>query len=419
MDILKTAHRYRNLRKNETLDRAQIRRMQEAKLRRMVTHAYDTVPYYRRLFDSAGILPESIRTLDDLKRIPTTSKAILQEQEPSDIICSAFRPDELIPEHTSGSTGRPFTVWMDRDYMATRHALFLRTVKAAGYTFGRKALLITAPFPPKKKNHMLRWEYASIQQDSAQLLDILNRSKPDFLYGCVTPLKLLAGYINETGPVFHRPKQILTTAESLDPATRALLAKTFDAAVYDFYGLTEMGPVGWECEVHQGYHLSEDAVITEFLPTNGGAGDKRMVMTNLDLLAMPLIRFEAGDVGSPMSYTQCPCGRGFAKIDTVAGRVVDCLHLPSGQVVTPYRLTCALETLSGVKRYQLVQYAPDQFCLRVEVDRQPPGFSESMAENLLRPILGRQARIDIVRVSRFQQQPGVKFRVVETLIKKG
>lgn len=419
MDVFKTARRYHYLRRNEVLDRSAVRRLQEKKLRRLITHAYRTVPYYRKLFDMAGVKPRSIRTLEDLTRIPTTHKATLQEQEPTAIVCDAFRPDELIPEHTSGSTGRPFTVWLDRDYVVTRNALFLRTLWAAGYTFGRKMLLITGAYPPKKKNRLLRWEYASIQQDSSELLEALNRSKPDFLYGCVTTLRLLAEYIIEQDAVFHKPKRILTTAESLDQATRKLLTKTFNASVCDFYGLTEMGPVGWECPAHQGYHLSEDAVFIEFLPINGHSHEKRMVMTNLDLLGMPLIRFEAGDIGSPMTYAPCPCGRGFAKLDTVAGRAVDCLRLPSGRVVTPYRLTCALETLDGIKRYQLVQYAPDWFCLKVELQMRGPAFSEQKAKEMLGKILDPRARIDIVRVPKFNYQPGMKFRVVETLWEKG
>lgn len=419
VDFLKTIIRYIRIRRNEGLDRTGVRRLQEAKLRRIVSHAYSTVPYYRKLFDRAGVAPTSIQTMEDLTRIPITQKATLQEQEPSNIISGAFRPDELIPEHTSGSTGRPFTVWMDRDYVATRNALFLRTLRAAGYNFGSNTLLITGPFPPKRKNRLLRWEYASIQQDSAHLLAILNRSKPDFLYGCVTTLRLLAEYITKHNAVFHKPKRILTTAESLDSVTRSLLTETFDATVSDFYGLTEMGPVGWECPAHQGYHLSEDAVFVEFLPVSSGTEDKRMVMTNLDLLGMPLIRFEAGDIGNPMAYTPCHCGRGFAKIDTVAGREVDCIRLSSGRVVTPYRLTCALETLPGIKRYQLVQYAPEWFCLRVESDGMRPGLSDRQVEDRLRLILCREASIDIVRVPKLHQQPGMKFRVVETLLKKG
>jgi phenylacetate-CoA ligase len=417
--ILKTAHRYRRLRRNEGLDHRGVRRLQEAKLQRLIAHAYGTVPYYRKLFDLAGVKPSSIQALEDLTRIPTTQKATLQEQEPSILISETYRQDELVPEHTSGSTGRPFTVWMDQDYAVTRNALFLRTLRAAGYTFGSKVLLITGQFPPKRKNRPLRWEYASIQQDSAHLLAILNRSKPDFLYGCVTPLRLLAEHVNACNAVFHKPKRILTTAESLDSATRTLLTETFQAMVFDFYGLTEMGPVGWECAAHQGYHLSEDTVIVEFLPVNGESLYKRMVMTNLDLLAMPLIRFEAGDMGSPLEDAPCACGRGFAKIDTVAGRVVDCVQLASGRIVTPYRLTCALETLPGIKRYQLVQYERERFSLRVEPNGLGGEFSDLEAENRLRPILGQEACIDIVRVPKFHQQPGVKFRVVETLLNKG
>lgn len=417
-NIFETALRYRQLRKNERLDHHGIRRRQEDKLRRLVAHAYETVPYYRNLLDGAGVTTQSIQTLADLEKIPVTTKATLQAQERNAITSGAFRPEELVPEHTSGSTGRPFTVWFDRDYVVTRDALFLRTLRAAGYAFGQKALLITRSHPPKKSNRLLRWEYASILQTPAELLAALNRSKPDFLYGCVTPLRLLAEFIAESQAAFHRPRRILATAESLDRGTRSLLAETFGAEVFDFYGLTEMGPVGWECAAHQGYHLSEDTVLVEFLPLEGEMEGKRLVMTNLELLGMPLIRFETCDIGSPIAHESCPCGRSFAKIGTVAGRAVDCLRLPSGQLVPPYRLTCALEKLSGLKRYQLVQDEPDHFLLRAETDTRRSGFSNQEAYDLLRPILGQAARIEISRVPEFAMQPGRKFRVIESRLHK-
>jgi phenylacetate-CoA ligase len=317
-------------------------------------------------------------------------------------------------EHTSGSTGRPFTVFFDKNYVALRNSLFLRTLKSAGYSFGQKVLLVAGASAKKKNKPLLRWDYASILQSPEHLLASLNQSRPDFLYGCVTSLKLLAQLAADNGGVVHKPKRILATAESLDRETRFLLQRTFDAEVFEFYGLTEMGVVGWECSEHDGYHISEDTVIVEFLPLENGGEEFRLVMTNLDLRGMPLIRFETGDMGSPSQQTPCACGRSLAKLQRVGGRIVDCIKLRKGRIVPPYKITCTLEHLKGLKRYQLIQKGFDNFTLKIEANHNDHLSSTGEVKKLLEPLLGYDAIVNVVTVNELTPPPGQKFRVIES-----
>jgi phenylacetate-CoA ligase len=126
MNLVAAYFTLRQLQRSQWLDRDSLRRLQEEKLRRLIDHAYRTVPYYRRRFDEAGITPNAIRSLDDLHRIPVTSKADLQHAGPEAITSSACSPDRLVLEHTSGSTGRPFTGRFDPHFVRVRNSLFLR-----------------------------------------------------------------------------------------------------------------------------------------------------------------------------------------------------------------------------------------------------------------------------------------------------
>jgi phenylacetate-CoA ligase len=418
MQILKTYNKYTKISSNQWVTRGRLLQMQAEKLRKLVRHAYLTVPYYRKLFDDSGITPQDISTPEDLKKIPVTTKAELQRQKATAITSDIFDFKTLHSEHTSGSTGRPFTVYFDKNYLAMRNAQFLRTLHIAGYRLGQKILLVTGDSPPKKSRPCLRWRYASIRQAPAELLAILNEHRPEFLYGCITPLRLLAEYLDATGAKFCKPKKILVTAEHLDIKTRSMLRETFEAEVHEFYGLTEMGPVAWECSAHCGLHISEDSTIVELIPAGSSEETAKVVMTNLDLMAMPLIRFESGDLASSFQDEPCNCGRTFLKLTKIEGRSVDCFVLKDGSKITPYQLTCALEKIENLTRYQIVQETHNQCTIRYEAHK---GFSDQIDEKIksqLAPIVGKDLLINTVRYDKIAQKPGVKFRIVESLLGK-
>ncbi len=314
-----------------------IRRMQERKLVRLVRHAYATVPYYKNLFDQAGVSPAAIATLDDLQRLPLTTKLTLSQHDPDELISSRFKRADLEHDSSSGSSGTPFSVYLDKHYVLNRNLRFLRGLMAAGYRPGDRLLLITDRHGGKGKP-WLRWEKFSPEDSAERLLKRIDARRPAVLYGSGTPLRQLAEKILETGHVISSLKSVVWTAETLDEKTRRLLERAFAAKVFDFYGLTEMGLVAWECPAHAGYHVSDDSIIVEYLPLSGAegssrpAGPHRMVMTNLNLYSMPLIRYDSGDVGVAQPTERCRCGRGLSRLDRVEGRVVDTIKLRSGEI---------------------------------------------------------------------------------------
>ena len=147
VNLLKMYRTYNLMTRAQWLDRSEIREIQERKLRHVVRQAYKNVPFYKRLFDEAAISPADISTLDDLKNIPTTTKSVLQQFATESLISRTMKPHKLMSEHSSGSTGSPFTVFFDPDYVYRRNALFLRGLRTAGYSIGRKLLLVTSPIP--------------------------------------------------------------------------------------------------------------------------------------------------------------------------------------------------------------------------------------------------------------------------------
>jgi phenylacetate-CoA ligase len=277
-------------------------------------------------------------------------------------------------------------------------------------------LLITRAKPAQRKSTPPGWHYASILQSPDTLLEIYNRVKPELLYGCTTPLKMLAEYIGEKDCSTHYTKRVITTAEMPDHQTRSLLENAFEAEVYDFYGLTEMGLVGWECSEHNGYHIAEDSSLVEYLPVENNGSNYRIIMTNLNLMAMPFIRFESGDVACLAKDILCPCGRGFAKLEKVEGRITDCIKLKDGRILSPYRLTCSLEKLRGIKKYQVIQNDYHRFTVKVETGRFGVDTSKKEICNVMYAVLGNDIKVSIQPTEKFNLKPGRKFRVVESQI---
>jgi phenylacetate-CoA ligase len=401
------------LRRAQWLDHEKLKEVQERKLRSLLNHAYATVPYYRRLFDAAGVRPHDVRTTDDLSCLPITTRSSWQSQSDSDRLSTSWPADSLESEHTSGSTGRPFTVYSDPRFMSVRTALFWRALRATGYRPGQRVLLLTTR-RGNRVRRSLRWRYVSIEEPPDVLLAILNDYRPHVLYGCLSPLRLLARHVTHNGLNVHRPQVVISTAETLDPTSRRTLGRVFNAEVFDIYGLTETGVVAWECPFHDGYHVAEDTCLVEFVGSETDGAESSLVLTNLDLHAMPYIRFQTGDLVVAGSTSRCRCGRSLRRLERVEGRMLDSVTLPNGRVISPYRLIHALGHLAELERYQVVQEAVDRFTVRIE-DRS--GHVRDIAERARSAVLGvvgATAHVRVVPEANLDPPAGVKYKLVRS-----
>jgi len=412
MSFIATLRTFRELDRAQWLDPARIRALQEEKLRRIVDHAYRTVPFYRRRLDGAGIVPDDIRSLDDLRRIPITTKTELQRAEFEEITSSRFSRKDLVPVLTSGSSGRPFTIYHDRHFIHVRNALFLRALRAAGYRFGRKLMLVTMD-RDKSSRSLLRWHNASIEDPPEKLLRDLRRSRPELIYSSVTPLRILAELISEQKMALPWLKTVISKAETLDDSTRRSFEETYQAEVFDTYGLSEMGFVGWECAKHSGYHLSEDTAIVESVPLSGGTSSA-LVMTNLELRGMPLIRYHCGDLGIMAAPGACSCGRTTRRLERIEGRLIDSVRLRDGRVLSPYRFTMEIEQVPGIARYQVIQNDLDSFTLRFEPDGSGGGEVTARVQAVIARLAGAEVRVEVRKEQDIAPPSGQKFRVVES-----
>lgn len=413
MRALATWAAYARLMRRQWLDRARVRELQRRKLRRLLAHAYEHVPFYRERFDAAGIAPADVRSLADLSHVPATTLRELLDAGPAATTSRAFAAEELVTRRTTGSTGESFALRFDPHWLAVQRALFLRALRTAGWGWGRRLALVRDD-EGRRAPGWFRWTDIPHELPPAGMLERIRREPPDVLYGWVTPLRQLALHARETASAVPGMRSVVSTAEALDGPTRALLEHAFGAEAFELYGSTEMGMVAVECGAHDGLHLSEETAVVERIEAEDGSGG-RLVMTNLDLLSMPLIRYRTGDLAE-VTERPCACGRTSPRLTCIEGRLVDCVRLRDGRAISPYRITLAIGPIPGLRRYRVVQEGYARFTVEIEDPGGADAGIDAAVARTLTGIVGEDARVEVVRRATLDPPPGRKFRIVESRV---
>lgn len=378
------------------------------KLRRLLLDAWQFVPMYRRLYEAGGLRRGDLADPGVLERLPVLGKQQLLATPPEDRRDRRFDSSRLIAETTTGSTGQPFTLYIDRRYRALRNLRFLRGLAAAGYRPWHKLLLLTDRHRGLSRRH--RWYYQSVECPAAEIRQSLLTVSPDVLYGFTTPLRLLAEDLLRDPAPNIRLKFVISTAEMLDAFTRRILEAAFGCPVFDFYGMTEMGLVAWQRPSRYGYIMSRSSVLTEFIADAACHGRYRMVMTNMDLRASPLIRFDSGDLAQVETVS------GKRVVTAFEGRSIDTLVCRDGSELSPYRVTDALRDVPGVRRFKITQHDLADLEVDLEADCAVERQVEAETSRILEGLLGSGLKIEFRFNSEIVPEGSRKFRPVESRI---
>ena len=348
-----------------------LQEMQVEKLTRLIQHAYEDVPFYRRRFDLAGVQPASVKAVEDLGRLPILTKHDIQTHL-TDLIARDVDRARLLENHTGGSTGEPLTFYQDANFSAWSEADKLRCYRMAGYQLGQRwAFLWGSDYDGQAHRgwrgrlgdrvvYNLMWINTfdltadTLERAAAQLA----LWRPQMLVAYVSSATLLARLIvsRELPPLQLRTIQ--TSAEVLTPADRQLLEATFNCPVFDRYGCREVNNIAHECERHRGRHILAENNVVEVVDDAGrpvGPGQLgRIVLTNLNNHAMPLIRYEVGDLGIAADAA-CDCGRELPMLKTIIGRTTDVITSPSGRLLHGEFFTHLFYKVTGVQQFRVLQ----------------------------------------------------------------
>jgi phenylacetate-CoA ligase len=412
------------------MTREAILAFQCARLRRLVAHAYENVPYYRRLFDEHGITPHDIRTAADLALIPITVKRDLRAASPSDIVARGVCPERLIAHHTSGSSGEPFVI--RRTWLEERLGTVLKL--RVFHDFGLRptdrqvgvGLVRSRPWIRDLPQHILRgagfyrWAAIDCRLPIEDIRRTLRSLRPDAILSYPGVIARVAQLLTDEDRRLLRPRLVLTGAEVLTPLMRRQIVEGLRAPVFDWYGSHELGIIAWQCKRGGGFHVADDSLILEILKDGRAArpGETgEVVGTRLHALAMPFIRYKLGDA-VVQGEAPCPCGAPFSTIRSVQGRMLDYFPLPDGRVLHPYNLSETLqdEAAHWLGQYQFTQERKDRVILRMVPRVTPSPGDLARVRQALIAHLGAGVELEMLVVPEIAIELSGKFRVSRSLV---
>ncbi len=380
----------------ECATRDEIEREQLARLQETVANAYAKVPHYRAKIDAAGIMPSDIRTLEDVRLLPFTTKADFHDSYPFGLF--AVPPKELTRIHSSsGTTGKPTVVGYTKNDLNTWVDLVARMVSQAGVTeediaqisFGYG--MFTGGFG---LHYGLERAGATVVPVSSGNTDRQLMYMTDFQSTALVSTPSYAAHLAEEAKTrgLKLGEDIVLNwglfgAEPWTEGMRSRVQESFGLSATDNYGMSELGGPGFcgECEIAKdGMHIAEDKYIWEIIDpitcepvAEGEIGE--LVVTPLWKEALPVIRYRTRDLTSVTTQV-CQCGRTSARMSRVKGRTDDMLII-RGVNVFPTQVEHVLMETDGTSPHYLLVITREGSLdtLEVWVEVSEKLFSEGMS----------------------------------------
>jgi phenylacetate-CoA ligase len=413
-----------------------MREWQAARLRQVLSHADEHVPYYREIFRLHGLDPATVQSIDDLRRLPVLTRDIVKHRV-ADLKSRGPGAPSLTEGHTSGTTGSPITLFYDNDMISMNYAVMDRQYRWAGCRLerhgdriavvrGNVIVPLTQKRPPfwrfnRDLNQMLLSCFHLSPQNLPAYLQALKEFEPTVVDGYPSSLYVLAKLLLNRGerlPV----RAAITSSETLYDFQRQAIEDAFECRVFDYYAAAERVIFSVECDHHSGHHLCEEYGVTEVLdeddePVPRGS-EGYIVGTTLHNSGMPLIRYRTTDRGA-FKAERCSCGRPLQLTEDVTTKAEDLLRLKDGRLISPSVLTHPFKPLDAIEGSQIVQTDLDRLLIRIV----PGGrFGDEDREHLLRELrarLGEDMRIDIEIVDELPRTSRGKFKWVVSEMETG
>jgi phenylacetate-CoA ligase len=415
--------------RSQWLEPAELERLQFGQVEVLLAHCWEAVPFYRERLEAAGYKPGRALTRELWRRIPTLTRAELQEHG------ARLRSPHLPREHqpaqeirSSGSTGRAVTalttavtrtIWgamkmrehaWHRRELTARHAAIRPLESAAGRSpsgvaqkgWGRTEAALFAPGPSFGLD---------IGATLAEQAAWLRRVDPHYLLAFPSALQALLLRSRDEGFRPRSLREVRTISEPLEPEVRELCRREWGVPVTDVYSARETGYLALQCPGHEHYHVQSESALVEVLDDRGAPcapGELgRVAVTPLFNFGLPLVRYELGDLAVPGE--PCPCGRGLPVLGQIKGRVRNMVQRPSGERFWPQFSALSYSAVLPVRQHQIAQVALDRLELRLVADRRGTPQEEAKLRAIIVEKIGYPFEIAIAYTDHIPRNAGGKY----------
>jgi phenylacetate-CoA ligase len=413
------------------------------RLQRLLRISAAHVPFHRERFAELGLDPETPDAFETLSHLPVLRKEEVHEHAGALIAEEFPRPRDRIASHTvsSGTTGRPTRIAHSARSWSIFGVLKQREYRWFRFDPAEKLVSIRLPSQLARKPDgsrladrellkMPAWGHMgsafetgphlhfNVTNPVEDQLRLLREQKPRYLLSYPESLEHLAFAAAPERPA-ESIQSMLAVSEQLTPGMRRHIARSFGTPIQQNYGLNEIGLVAVRCEAGR-YHVHTEHCHVEILDDAGKPVEPgktgRIIVTSLTNTAMPLLRYDTGDLAQAVD-ADCSCGRTLPAFGDVLGRYSRIAFLPEGTLGLVGALSTAVEEMPaeharGLRQIQIHQYRDHRFELRVAATRPlPPAFAQAVHAAWVQAGAAGMHPLAIVQVAEIPRPPGGKFQI--------
>ncbi len=421
------------LEETQYYEKSKLSEFQWIKAKKLLTHAYKNISYYKKLWDELNINPTKFSSLNDLEQLPVLSKSEINvlfnelKNQPYD--------KTAIYNVTSGSTGRQLNFYMDKTSQSFSYATQYRGLLWWDILpLDKQARIWGEPLKFSLKHSIVKFHdyfitnklWINVFNLSPQVIDKYLKKilfyKPVFFYGYVSGVYNIAQHIldKKTDVSKLKLKGIVTTSEILYPYQKEIIEKAFNCPVINEYGAGECGIIAYQCP-EGNMHLMEENLYIEYENSSSDENLKKIIITNLNNYAMPFIRYDVGDYVSPLSEP-CKCGRTLKLIDKIQGRSCDTVVSNNGSLfhaeIFDYLARDFKKINEGkIDHFQVTQKSKFDFEFKIVQNTNITKNGFQFIESKIKQLLGEKTKVHFTFVDHIPLEKSGKLRYFISEIK--
>lgn len=428
----------RFLRESQYWPRHRIKEWQLRKLKRILIHCQEHVPFYRRRFAEVEFDPYKLAGLQDMERLPILTKKDIQHNFKS-LSADNIQKWRTSQGRTGGSTAEPMRFLKDKPAQSWNSAARMRNIERLGFIIGSRSAMLTGHPPPNSFAHICAFLNFRMQLlrkypvtvINHEVLDKhirdINKWRPKVVYGYSSALYLLSKRILETSTKLPSVQFYVSSSEILFPQWREEIENITGKPVYNWYGLLD-AEVGHECKQKDGFHLNPEINFVEIVNESGKQippGEVGLVVvTHFFNEAFPYVRYSTGDMALRIPADEvCGCGVTLPKIGQVQGRESDILQTPEKSILAPYipyYLSYHRNEITNIETFQIIQDRLDHIIFKIKTTSGE--LSDHQRQNFvaaLHDLLGQEVSIDVELVDEIPLTISGKRRFIVSKLEEG
>lgn len=413
-----------SLKKSEWESREHIEQYQNEKIVKLIHHAYNTVPFYKKWYDDHSVDISQIKTVDDLKKLPILTKNLVRKHQ-EELISNKFEKHSLKKQLTSGTTGTPLKIYQTENSLNLQWAIFWRFRERFGVSYFDRQLMFGARLPISQKqqdppywrhdffNNRVYLSTSHISDKTVpDIVDYLNSTHFDFFTGYPSAIVNLAHLMKENNlNLINQPKMIFSASDALLKNHERIIMEVFGAPVTEFYGMVEFAGTMSKCEYNR-FHVDYEHCYFEKQKIDD-SDNHELILTGWGNEAMPFLRYKIGDYGVPYD-SECECGRKSDTFVSVDGRLEDYVITPDGRKLIG--MNQVFEYAENVLEMQLFQKVKDEVIFRIVPDQSFNEEDRKALEREFRRRAGDKIQIKFEIVNSIEKSSSGKFKAVHSEI---